>query len=1380
MLIRMLLLLSFFIFSSVVVADTYVPESLKPWKEWVLHGKEEMLCPQKGADTRRWCSWPTAIELELSQKSGRFVQTWNMLAPGYVAIPGDAKLSALDVTVDGTKASVVGNNGQGLVYLKSGSHKISGSFSWERLPASIVIPVETALINLKIDGIVVPYPKMNGSNLFLKAIEEQNPLSTDSFDLRVHRHIIDDIPLIMETQFDLTVSGKNREINLPGWQPSGFLPMEIDSSLPVRTNNEGDLVIQARPGKWTVFIRSRASGPVTDIVRGVPQAPMPDDEVWVFEAREQLRLVNVEGVVTIDPSQTLLPDAWKSFPAYQVGSDAKFVLTEKKRGNPVPAPDRISLARAIWLDFDGNGYTIKDTLSGEVKKSWRLELAKPAMLGKVSVNNENQLITSGASGNAGVELTQGALNMQADSRISSAERSFNAGGWVVDLQSLVINLQLPPAWRVFHASGTDAANGTWIRSWDLLHLFMLLVVAIAVSRLSGVIWGGIAFITMALILPEGGDAPKYIWLAALPVMALSRLTIAKPFDKMFFLYKWVIGIALVLICAEFSLSQIRRSMYPVLEQPWSQLGDSPVEDMVYDMKSEAGFGGAAGNMEEEAVEGDYLDEDDSGVLGNLSRSAPKNSKKERPVKMKDQRQMKNLAQYDPKANIQTGPGLPQWSWKSVRLSWNGPVKADQKINLMLMPPWLNRGLGFLRAILALSLVGLILSGGRYEFGGYSLMKTFKKFVPLLLGVILLQPGRSSAADIPSQELLNALSNRLLEKSACSPNCFSVGRMQVQIDADILTIRMEAFADDRSIVVLPGDVNHWLPHDVVVDGSVAALIRINGSGFQTVIEKGVHQIILRGKLPDRDNVQILLPVTPGFTAFSGAGWTVEGIHENGKADGSISLQRMSKEKKDKTESATAEDLAGTLPGFVKIERTFSIGLDWLVTTTATRLAGSGSAINLKIPVLTGEQVTSADIRVVDQNIALVMGPHVDVITWESIVAPSDTLKMTAGSSSSWIEWWTLEHSPIWHIEYEGIPVIDHVDGSGARRPHWRPWPSETVTLNISRPAAVEGATATIDRTILDITPGERSSEAVLDLSVRASIGSDLRITLPQGAEFQSLALDGKAGIIQAVDGVVTVALKPGKQDIKAIWRQNEGIGMVFKTPQVDIGLPGVNYTVKVQMPRDRWTLGFAGAGTGPAILFWSRLFIVILIGFALGRLPLSPLKSWQWILLGIGLTQTKLIGAFLVAGFFLAIHWRATKPDLKSAILFNIRQLMLVGWGAAAVLTLLHAIKTGFFGVPQMQVVGNGSSYRSLNWFLDRHESLLPGATIFSIPMLAYQIIMLSWALWLAFSVVKWSQWIWESMGVGGWFKKLDPITVPKRKPAGSPPPPATGKEEKPE
>jgi hypothetical protein len=115
---------------------------------------------------------------------------------------------------------------------------------------------------------------------------------------------------------------------------------------------------------------------------------------------------------------------------------------------------------------------------------------------------------------------------------------------------------------VFHVAGSDTTYGTWLKTWDLFNLFVLLVVTIAVGRLAGVIWGVIACVAITLILPEGSDAPKYIWLAVLPVLALAKVTIPKPFDKLFFVYKWIAGITLVCLCAVFCLESALRFLGP--------------------------------------------------------------------------------------------------------------------------------------------------------------------------------------------------------------------------------------------------------------------------------------------------------------------------------------------------------------------------------------------------------------------------------------------------------------------------------------------------------------------------------------------------------------------------------------------------------------------------------------------------------------------------------------------------------------------------------------------------------------------------------------------------------------------------------------------------
>ena len=63
----------------------------------------------------------------------------------------------------------------------------------------------------------------------------------------------------------------------------------------------------------------------------------------------------------------------------------------------------------------------------------------------------------------------------------------------------------------------------------------------------------------------------------------------------------------------------------------------------------------------------------------------------------------NREVYDPNAIVQTGPGLPSWSWDMASFVFNGPVRQGQGIHLYLAPPWLNLLLSLTRVALLVAL-----------------------------------------------------------------------------------------------------------------------------------------------------------------------------------------------------------------------------------------------------------------------------------------------------------------------------------------------------------------------------------------------------------------------------------------------------------------------------------------------------------------------------------------------------------------------------------------------------------------------------------------------------------------------------------------------------
>jgi hypothetical protein len=153
-----------------------------------------------------------------------------------------------------------------------------------------------------------------------------------------------------------------------------------------------------------------------------------------------------------------------------------------------------------------------------------------------------------------------------------------------------------------------------------------------------------------------------------------------------------------------------------------------------------------------------------------------------------------------------------------------------------------------------------------------------------------------------------------------------------------------------------------------------------------------------------------------------------------------------------------------------------------------------------------------------------------------------------------------------------------------------------------------------------------------------------------------------------------------------------------------------------------------------------------------------------MLLTIGLSQIPLPAAVLVVGWLVALGLRRARPAQR-VLLFDLGQIVLVGWTLSALVILVYAVQQGLMGTPDMQIQGNGSSSELLQWFDDRTGPVPEQPGVLSVPMLAYRGVMLAWALWLAISLLRWLRWGWLSFSEGGLWKRN-----PKRTPPFAPTP----------
>ncbi len=1409
-----------------VKAGVAVPEPLRPYVGWVLHDKEKELCPFLHADDDdggRRCVWPAELSLNLGDRGGRFVQRWRVYQKSWVPIPGDAKVWPQAVQVNGQAAVVAtasaaqeddDEKSHPQILLQPGDHVVSGTFIWDEMPESLAVSKEVGLLSLTLRGGKLAMPSRDDDGrVWLQ--KEAADKEEDVLELTVHRQVTDEVPLLLTTRIELRIAGKSREVLLGRVLPADFVPLSLDAPLPARLESDGHLRVQARTGTWVLTLVGRHEGPAKELRRPAPAGTWPENEIWVFAARPNLRVVTVEGVRPLDPQQTTLPEAWKRLPCYPMRLEDTLKLIEERRGDADPAADQLSLHREMWLDFDGGGYTVSDHITGTLRRAWRIEVNPPMQLGRVAVAGADQFITrpgrpslTGAASDVenrrpGVEVRQSRIDLSADSRIVPKHRGeLPAVGWNVDFHQVQpMTLHLPPGWRLFHASGADDVTGTWIGQFTLLDLFLLLITAMAVARLYGVRWGVLALLMLGLVLTET-DAPRWTWLALLGAEALCR---ALPPGKMRGLLQTLrLGCLIVLgfSALSFAAQELRAGLHPALEHGDRFVGDhsdDAIPSWLRNAKNReesgammggkaAGPGRAASNTEVDQDGDDVLDAKEDAPVQRAFKAKPKGMGMKRPtspgpVRMDkevtknmpmnsvqqsaglinvlsksvgqtkqaaDWQQIINLQQQiDPNNVVQTGPGVPRWSWNHIVLRFSGPVQRDQQLRLWLLPPALNLLLSLLRtALLTLLVLRLFGLGKKPE--------AFK--VPAgaaALLVLLLWPG-AALANFPTQEMLDTLQQRLLKPPECYPQCASSARMQLEVQPRLLRARLEVGAAAATAVPLPGGAKQWLPERVLLDGKPApALLRTDDGKLWIQINEGSHQVLLEGELPSRETVQIALPLKPHRVEARLQGWRLDGLHEDGQADDDLQLSRIASNKAD----APSGLQAGTLPPFVRVERHITIGLKWEVQTRVVRVTPTGAAVVLEVPLLPGESVTTPDVRVQGQKALCNMAPNATELTWHSLMQERPELLLLAPTALPWTEVWRFDVSPIWHAEFTGIPVVAAPSEQNERLPEWRPWPGEQIRVTLRRPEGIAGSTLTIDHSRLDLRPGLRASDSTLTLGLRSSSGSQHIIALPEAAVLESLNIAGENQPPRQDGRRVTLPLAPGAREVSLRWRQPQELTTLYFSPTVDLQTPSVNAQVVLHVPADRWTLWTSASGgqvIGPVVLFWSYLPVLILLALVLARLRLAPLRFHQYLLLCLGLSQVPLLAASIFLGWLFLLGWRERKPQLFRYWLFNLRQLLLLSATVAALVVLIAAIHEGLLGHPDMHISGNGSSAKELRFFLDHASGKLPAVWLLSVPLFCYRLAMLLWALWMASALLSWLRWGFAAFGSGGLWQPRPP------------------------
>lgn len=1342
---------------SLLAQQAEIPESLQPWKPWVLWGTDFRLAPKpfNNAETPLPI-WPSALSLDVKSEVASWEFDVQVFSKSWLALPGEEEAWPVNVTAitlndsnseaaenaaTQTKLVVLPREGIPSVELSPGRYRVAGEFQWKEMPQRLLVPRSIGIVSLKLDNSEVPFPNWDSNgHLWLRRQQTESAVQ-NTITIKIYRMLEDGIPMWLRTKVELSVSGKSREEDLGNLLPEGWQLSRVESVIPIAVDEAGRAKVQVRPGNWLIDIDSFRNQPLQEFRYAPGSVSKVESELIGFMGQPQFRSAEIDGLVSVDVQQTTFPDAWRSWPVFQWPVDKSFKLVEKMRGMGEARPKGFSVERRLWLDDDGAGITYQDQLKGDLQQTWRLDAAEDHALGVVRINGERQLITANpVSGKPGVEIRNRVPRLEAIGRIERAT-SIPASGWEADADSLQLTFSLPPGWRALAVFGADNVYGDWLTAWNLLDLFILLVFSLAVYRMWGVPAGILALVAFGLSYHEPGS-PRWTWILLLMPIALLKVIPSGTARSWIQVWRFAALGVLLLSLVPFVARQVQFVLYPQLEQV----------GMPYGSRSMVGWWSSAYQPMSAARDSEVLQESyPPNVDMGLSQNVPPMQSVESKVSQQQVAQTANL-KFDPTARTQTGPALPSWNGNVVECYWSSPVKKDQTIQPIYLSRSLHQVIAVVRSILLLLLAALLIRMKPLIFGKAPRVATAALVLPMMLW-----SSGSAQAQFPDAAMLDTLRERLLTPSEAYPNAADITSLDLKLQDNVLTMKLEVHAAEDVAIPIPGKFPVWSPRSVKLDtesgeGNAKDLIvsRREDGFLWTVVPKGVHRLTVDGMVIDTNEWVLGFTLVPRQVTVDAPQWNVVGVQPNGVPGNQLFFTKVEKigEQEAKYDQRVFRPI-------VSIERKLEIGLQWKVYNTVSRLSAPGKAISMKIPLLTGERVVSSTSDQSEGMIEVNLGPDQSSYSWESELPLVEQITLVAAETNQYVERWVLMSSAVWNINISGQQPI-YEAAQTELLPVWQVWPGEQVKLDIRRPKAIAGEELTVQSVVQEVSLGARQITSELVIQVESSLGGEFAINLSPNTEVNTLTVAGRKQPVRRNGDQVIVPLQPGRQEVKLLTGVDEQLTTSVKVRAVELPVSSANVTTTLSVPSNRWVLWADGPLRGPAVRLWVFLISSILFAIILSLKGNTPLKTYEWVLLALGLTQLHALAGLLVVGWIFALAWRGKQdPQSMNRIGFNFLQLGLILLTFIALGIFIAVVGKGLLGEPEMFVVGNGSYGNYLKWFEPQtQDKMLSQPWVISISLWYYRLFMLLWALWLASALLNWLKQGWQAFSFGGrWLHK---------------------------
>lgn len=276
------------------------PGQLDQWREWVLEKHDDISCPWEFAQHRaRVCIWPGRLALDLGSSGMRFHYEVEVFrAQALVVLPGSSDSWPINVSANGAKADVLDRSGVPHAVLDKGKHVVTGEFQWSDRPSHLTVPDSIALVEISEAGRSSIPDRRSGQVVLARGATGSQVKQRNTLAIEVFRKLGDGVPLGLETQVVLTVSGEPREVEVGRLAWPGTESMAVHSPLPARIEENGNLRVQLTSGRHILRVNSRF---LASLINFKPRE-------WVKTGRS-LNMSVLKATATCDRSSCQVPPA---------------------------------------------------------------------------------------------------------------------------------------------------------------------------------------------------------------------------------------------------------------------------------------------------------------------------------------------------------------------------------------------------------------------------------------------------------------------------------------------------------------------------------------------------------------------------------------------------------------------------------------------------------------------------------------------------------------------------------------------------------------------------------------------------------------------------------------------------------------------------------------------------------------------------------------------------------------------------------------------------------------------------------------------------------------------------------------------------------------